>query len=209
MRAGLRFIFLTVAISSANAAPVVFTDQGSGTGTIGGLPFTRNSFTITGLGDTDNRVVNNPLVSLDLSSAEISLIGIGTFTFTTPTRFYTRTVSNFATGTVGFARAGLDGSDLFDGPGAAQLQGWDMLTSIGPIAGGGYLFQWPNPAVMTNAGQLVFDESSIAAVFSAQVVPEPSAILLALLALPALATRRRRSPAAYLFLQCSDPLKAI
>ena len=95
---------------------------------------------------------------------------------------------------VGFSRAGASDSDLFDGPTISTP--WDMLSSIGPIAGTGELLQWTVPQVLTDGGVLFFNDGTSASTFTATVgaVPEPEtyAMMLAGLGLVGLVARRRK-----------------
>ena len=161
--------------SLAAADPITYTHTGFGSGTLDGVAFgvgTPVAFTITAQGNTDNRqlILIGPFPRgffIDNDSASIAIEGVGSFAFTTPTRFF----SNTSIGLVGFSRAGAAGSDLFDGPG---LFGWDMTTSVGPIAGEGT--SWWGPDVHTDRGVLFFRLSESSATFSAKVgsVPEPA-----------------------------------
>ena len=170
--------------SLASAAPISYTQSGFGSGTIDGVAFgslAPVAFTITATGDTDNRqsilVGGVFLIAyfIDNDSASIDIEGVGTFDFTTPTRFFANQESG--NGLVGFSLAGLFGSDLFDGPTAP---GWDMTTSIGPLNGPGKV--WWAPGIFTDGGELVMNRANSDATFEAVVgsdpVPEPAALLL-------------------------------
>ena len=167
--------------SFASAAPISYTQSGFGSGTIDGVAFgslAPVAFTITATGDTDNRetAMAGPFVVayfIDNDSASIDIEGVGTFNFTSPTRFF----SNVENGLVGFSRGGFGGSDIFNGPNGG---GWDMLSSIGPISGDGTV--WGGPGVFTDGGELVLTHASSEATFTAVVggdpVPEPASMLL-------------------------------
>lgn len=142
---------------------VVFVHEGQGSGTVDGVPFGVKSpvaFVITAAADLANRVDISTGFSLQHSTASITIDGVGTLQFVTPTR----TFVNNELDLVGFSRA--DGSDLFNGPQDASFGTWDMTTSIGPIAGTGSLLQWDS-VVETDAGVLEFDDGPSPAIFTA------------------------------------------
>jgi hypothetical protein len=163
---------------SAFADPITFIHTGSGSGTLAGVPFANSAFTITGVGDTSARATQGTAFFIDLTSASINIIGVGNLTFVTGTRFFVQD----ATDIVGFSRAGSGGADLFDGPSNIVFDTWDMLSSIGPVAGNGNLTQWTSSPVITNGGVLVFNSGTSASTFQAIVevaaVPEPGSVLL-------------------------------
>jgi hypothetical protein len=175
-----------LAASAVSASPITMIHDGSGSGTIDGVSFT-SVFTITTTGNTDDRVNFGSGWFIDHTSASINIAGVGTFDFITPTR----TFVNNNIPLVGFSRAGISGSDLFNGPGNAEFASWDMTTSIGPLSGGGNLIQWGSEDVMTSGGVLFFADGFTDAQFTA-IVPAPAS--LALIGLAGItATRRRRA----------------
>jgi hypothetical protein len=122
-------------------------------------------------------------------STWINIVGVGTFSFLTATE----TFFNDGVNTPGLSRAG-PAPDLFDGPTSSVLDGWDMLTSIGPVGGTMYLTQWDvnwDP-VFTDGGRLLFNSGSSAGTFEAVVVPEPSGLVLLSLGLIGYGLYRRR-----------------
>ena len=185
---------LTIA-AAANADPITFIHTGSGSGVIGGLTFTDLDFTITAVGDTDDRVVlPNPATgwAIEHTAANIEIVGLGTFDFNIATRTFLNTDLN----TVGFSRSefgGLEGSDLYNGPMSNPVfDGWEMLTSIGPIVDNDFrIFQFFN-GIETSGGILDFtDEQFVDGTFEAIVVPAPTSF--AMIGLAGLtATRRQR-----------------
>ena len=174
------FVFITVLSANAHAVPITFIHQGIGSGSIvsisGSTSFSNAEFTITELADTGNRTSFGLGFFIDDTVASINISGLGTFDFITPTR----TFVNNEIALVGFSRAGVSGADLFNGPTDPAFSSWNMLTSIGPIAGlGGNIDGWTAgaPPVYTNAGVLIMNTAEPSATFQA-VVPEPATMLL-------------------------------
>ncbi len=182
---------MTAFVTTTSAATVTFTHSGSGTGTIGGTPFNNADFSIKSLGNTDDRQGFGSGFFLDHLSSVISIDGLGDFTVITPTR----TFVNQNVQVVGYSRAGIGGTDLFNGPNNSAFATWDMLSSIGPIAGSGRLLQWSSPSILTSGGQLLFNnETGVSAIFQASVspIPEPSTYILLVLGLGVLGIRYRQ-----------------
>lgn len=183
-----RALFLSIFLlaSTSFAAPIQFTQTGTGAGSLNGVGFAASSFTITAISDTTRRELIVSGFSIDNIAASINIVGIGLCTFTTPTRFFV----NQNTRTVGFSRATSQGGDLFNGPTDNAFQSWSMLSSIGPISGTGRFLQW-NFSIMTNRGILQFnDATNVPAAFQATLIPAPGT--LATFPLIALAATRRR-----------------
>lgn len=171
---------------AADAALVNFTWTGSGIATFAGNAFNGN-YTITAVGDTDNRqIFDSTTYWIEHSApAQITLDGIGTFDFL----FATRTRSVQFSAAASFSLGGQFGRDLAFGP-IGQVSGWDMLTSFGPANGTGSLVQWYG-GVQTSGGLLRFDDQyNRPMTFEANVVPTPG--VLALVGLAGLCGRRRR-----------------
>jgi hypothetical protein len=187
-------LFLIIATFVANSfgSPITFTYTGTGSGSIGGSAFGDSAFSITGLGDTTNRQTLTGGFVIDHSSASIAIVGVGSFSFVTSTRTFFNEFSDLA----GFSRGGALGSDLFYGPATVLLDGWNMLTSIGPVAGNTSLLQWALLPVITSGGQLLFNDGTAPGTFTAVVsgsVPDTSSTLLLLAcALVGLGVLRRK-----------------
>jgi hypothetical protein len=173
-------VFMTVVVSATNvsAAMITFIHAGSGVGSLNGVSFGQRAFTITATADTDDRVITGFGYSTSHTTAEIAIVGVGTFAFVTPTRTFLNTGLDL----VGFSRA--SGSDLFNGPSSVAAFGaWEMLTSVGPVSGNGNLLQWGLSPVITTGGTLFFNNQNTTATFQAivqtqQPVPEPSSLVL-------------------------------
>ena len=197
---GLVVVLSGALVSNAFATPITYIDTGFGSGTIGASSFFLERFTIRATGDTSARQSFSQGFLIDNISADITIEGLGNFTFVTPTLFFVNRVANG--GVVGLAR--MNGVTLYSGPSNAQFATWDMLTSIGPISGGGALNQWTNPPVITSGGALAFNTgNALAATFQATVgsvatpVPEPGTLILFGSGLAGVVARfrRRRSTA--------------
>lgn len=187
-RTSFAFVFGLVLVVAAKASTITFTDVTTASGTIGSTSFVGDLITISAVADTSDIVPIGGGFFVDDNSASITIGSLGTFTFTTGTRFFVDG------GEVGFSRSSATGADLIDGPNNSAFSSWDMLSSIGPITGIGAIFQWNNvqcpscgtlPAVVTNGGTLVLDNGSPDVTFSAQVgtsaVPEPTGMTFVLI----------------------------
>jgi len=182
MRFTLGFARVLACHSLCGAYPIEFRHQGTGSGTLGGTPFSAQPFLIRGFGDTSNRQsAGADVFFIDHDLATIDLGG-NTYTFTVGTRtFVNNDFDFFMDGTVGFSRVGEFGTDLLDGPLKAEFATWDMLSAIGPFSGDGGLLQWASD-ITTSGGELIFDNENILVTFQA-IVPEPASISLLLGAL--------------------------
>ena len=174
---------------SAHADIIIFEHESVTpvTGRIGDTDFTA-PFIITAVGDTDDRERTNHAWSIEHVSALIDIQGVGAFEFVTQTSSFV----NDGNDTVGFSRSiGL--GDLFNGPSNPIFHDWEMLTSIGPVAGrDGRLIQWDiDPLIETTGGILRLDDrENIEVVFTATVIPVPA--VGAAIAFVCVVRRRRR-----------------
>ncbi len=176
-----------------HAFSINFVHEGSGSGSIGGASFGASAFVITATADTANRQ-DIPLgiggFFLEHLTASISISGMGVFEFITPTQTFLNTDLDL----VGFMRTNFGpGSDLFNGPSGADFSGWDLISSIGPIAGSGRLQQWADSDVLTSGGVLAFADGTSDARFQATTgLPEPGTLSLFIIGLFGIAWIRRR-----------------
>ena len=178
----------------AAASPITFIHTGSGSGSLAGTAFANAAFTITSTADTANlQSCGATCVYVDHATSSINLLGVGVLDFITATRTF---FVDAAIDVVGFSRDGANGLDLFNGPSNAALDGYDLASSIGPVAGTGELLQWTGFGdVDTSGGLLVFADGRSNATFQAitnQTVPEPGTLALAGTVLLGLAALRRR-----------------
>lgn len=174
-RSCLLMLFTMIGLTcTAQGAIITMIHSGAGSGSIDGNSFD-SSFTITAVGNTDNRVtLGTDAYSIQHISAEITIGGMGTFDFVSATR-------TFSAAGVGF---GSNDADLFSGPSDSLLDTWDMLSSIGPVSGVAALLQWTLFDVETSGGILVFDDLQTTGTFEAIVegdgggsqVPEPASL---------------------------------
>jgi hypothetical protein len=183
MRAARLLLFTVIFVGAVSvlpavAVPITYVHTGFGSGTLGADAFGAAAplaFTITALGDTANVVsCGAPCLFNENITASIAIDGLGTFDFITATAYFANA------GIVGFTQPPpIGGFDLFNGP---EIPPWDMLSSIGPIAGTGFLQQWANTPVLTDGGVLFFNSGFPSSTFTATVretaVPEPATLLL-------------------------------
>jgi hypothetical protein len=177
MRAALLFALLLLFASSASATIVDFTLTETGSGTIGGTPFSNAAFTIGGQFNTLN---SRPFV-LDVSITPddftfISISGVGLFEFTTPVAFVDNFIAAFVqlrfTETV---------TPLLTAIGPVSVFGiWDMRSPLGPVTVTGNLLHWSQAPVETSGGVLVLNDESQPITFQAVLAnaPEPSSVAL-------------------------------
>jgi hypothetical protein len=174
-------------VSVARAETLSTTITATGSGDLGGVPFSGASFTISTTGDTTTRETVEPgIFSVENLTASISITGLGNATFVTPTRIF----NNQGGSVAGFSRArSIGGQDILNVEGAA-FSTWNMFTGVGPVFDAALHPLDQADGLDTTAGTLNFTAYS-AGTFTA-VVPEPAALATVALGLLATARRRRR-----------------
>ena len=145
---------------TAFASPITYIYTGTGSGTIGGTPFTNAAFTITGQAETNDLAsCGGSCQQINHLSTSVDISGVGTYTITSPLR-------TFLNGTPGLSRHEPPGGDLYNLQG--NFSGWDLVSNWGPVNTTGFLMQWTSPQVNTSGGVLLFqDESQIPGTFQA------------------------------------------
>ncbi len=124
------------AVSATNADAFRLTHSGHASGRLAGVEFPDSAFVIEATADTaDRQLQEGGAFVLVHASASISIKGVGSFEFVTATQ----TFVNNEFKVVGFSVE--NAFDLFDGPSNEAFATWDMLTSIGPISGDGFVIQ--------------------------------------------------------------------
>jgi hypothetical protein len=172
------FVAMAVVENRVTATPITFTETVTASGSLGANDFTNALVTITAIANT-NGVRQVPgyagVLGVNDTSVTITVVGIGTATFTGPVFTFVNT---------GIGQAGMDsgtianpGTDILDVNNSA-FKTYDLKTSIGPVSGP------PNTeagqSYATTDGNLIFNAftNPPPATFEAQV-PEPSTIVCA------------------------------
>ncbi len=138
----------------AAAAPITYIYTGTGSGSIGGTPFTDAAFTITGVGETaDVASCGGGCQEINHTETTVIIDGIGTFSITSPLR-------TFLNNTPGLSRQNPPGGDLYNLY-AGDFTGWDLVSDWGPINTTGSIHQWASPQVNTSGGVLVFTTNGV------------------------------------------------
>lgn len=138
----------------AAAAPITYVYTGTGSGSIGGTPFTDAAFTITGVGETANVAsCGGGCQEINHTATSVTINGIGTFQITSPLR-------TFLNNTPGLSRQNPPGGDLYSLY-VGNFAGWDLVSDWGPINTTGSILQWANPQVNTSGGVLVFADNGV------------------------------------------------
>jgi hypothetical protein len=175
---------VSLAAATSQAAPIIYTETATISGSLNDAGFSNNVITITGFTSTANIFPSGccSIATLNLSFS-VSDVGSGTFTDST------RVVANRSVGSAGFSDINLNRAILFTSSPAFST--YDLSTSIGPIVGTAVLnagFSFP-----TSAGPLIIYAASDSTFTAVTVVPLPAAAWLLGSALGLLAWTRRKS----------------
>jgi hypothetical protein len=174
-------VVLTLAAlaTCARAAPITFTWQGWGTGTVNGAAFTDQSFLITVVTDT-GLVIDDPFSAhgdisyIDPVAATVDIAGVGLATFTDPKCV----LVNRTYGAIAFEQSGTlkDYLDLID----PVFATYGLDSPIGPVTGEPRaLWQWIGLA--SDLGPITMSEGrDVTFIASMSTVPEPSSAALLL-----------------------------
>lgn len=155
----------TFQASTDRAPNILFTYQGTGTGSLGGTPFTDANFTITAVGDTENlRCFLQGVYNIAHDIASIEVAGLeASFTINTVTF-----VNNGAQLAGIFCDACAAG-DLLYAPTDAVFGSWNLLSSLGPISGIGETLGFQEGDTGTTGGNLFMLDSPSPVTFQASI----------------------------------------
>lgn len=170
----LSFAAILAAATPASAAPITYIFEGTTSGSLDGVDFEDESFTITALADTDNiDASDGPIVVHDAVTIELLGMVLDVFTRTT-------TWVNTGGGLVGFGNDERE-FDLLIGPFDPIFETWDLASPVGPITGRGFISEGGD-RIATSGGQLdVVDDFDTQITFTAVTaaeVPEPGTLIL-------------------------------
>jgi hypothetical protein len=184
----LAAIISVLCVANAKASPVTYTESATVSGSLNGVSFTSQLFTITGTGDTTGiSGITNHFVT-----ATFSVTGVGNGSFGVLAVFDNPSTNPAA---AGFTDEGF-GADILDTFNAA-FASYDLRTSIGPITGPSFITKDSSLLTALTGEHLSFTSAGDAT-FTAIVTPLPAALPLfasGLVGLGLLGWRRKRAAA--------------
>jgi hypothetical protein len=156
----------------ASAGPITYTEQTTGSGSLGGSNFTNALVTLVLVGDTSTIYSDGPGVFRDLGTATVTVAGIGTTTFTDQMGFASIQA---------FPLAGIFDQTMGDTMLLATIDPsfatYSLGTAIGPVSNG--LFYTPLESFSTTDGAFVITGTlNGTSTFTATTVPEPGSMAL-------------------------------
>jgi hypothetical protein len=142
------------------------TFQFTGSGKLGTSTFADAAITITTVGNTANRYVVYDGSVIRNDSTSISISGMGTFQFLSPSQLSNLLISSADQPTIALTDIG--GNVFVQAPN--NQYEWDMLAAMGPFTFSGTLSPYGvAPQALTNAGTLTFNEGYLPIVFRATI----------------------------------------
>jgi hypothetical protein len=160
------------AVGRTEAALLIYTDQGTGSGSLGSTPFTDALVTVSFTGDTTNVISEAGFGFRNLiGTATVTVAGVGTATFTDSMEAFVNQPSLFAgigDTTLGTSVLATDTSPLF--------ATYDLKGPIGPISGTAFFNV--DVSFPTTLGGFVLNSIPGDTSFTA-TVPEPASLILA------------------------------
>lgn len=166
-------------VGNAEAVPITYTEQVSGTGSLGSSTFTNALVTITFTGDTEN--VFTPVFGVLANSAGptvVTVLGVGEATFIDNMAVFD-TPTNKGVGIADLTA----NSDVLDIVNTAFAT-YDLRTGIGPLSGSSMIF--PGRTFNSTQGAFHLTSAGASAVFSASIVPEPNSVAFVCLGIMAM-----------------------
>jgi PEP-CTERM motif len=156
---------MLITAAPAGAAPIRYTEEAIGSGSLGGQAFTNAEVLIPASGNTANITHPGVLIRNAPIIATVSIAGVGSATFTDPIKVEVEQPNSVAILQVGFILGTIE---------ANAFATYDLATSFGPLTHGD-LYN-PGEAFNTTGGAFILDSVG-PATFTA-FAPEPATLAL-------------------------------